>query len=583
VGTREGGEAPGEDHVPAHRVHLPGTARRRTGSRGSFDLEGALGTEQQRDTLATIVVALRWSTLVVGVLLALPDLGPSARVKAATVLLTLNAAIRTFRPLRATLDSRPLTDLLLLVDLAVALTAVGISGGWSSPFVFTILVDVFLAGFGRGFAEGLMVGIMAGAVISAIHLATQPLHQWVTTASQILLVFELTGLLAGYARRLFVEAEERHGVAVDRMAQLADANALLLALHDVAQSLPSSLDLDEALASARLRLRELFDFTAAALLVRDPGSGNWRTGFVDGVRLPQRVALASLPQPVQTALSSRSTALETDLHGRALQGLSPRSRSALYTPLVTRGRLVGLVALEHIEPERFGNRELELMRGLLEPLALAVDNALWFARLRSLGAEEERTRIARELHDRTAQSLAYVGFELDRLSARHPDDPDVARLRDDVRQLTSEVRETLYELRANVSDTADLRATAEEYLPRFSERTRIPITFAPEVDGPRLPSRIEQELWRILQESLRNIERHSGAEQAWVHWETNGTRARLEVVDDGEGFDPLDEARIDSYGLRGMFERADSIGARLTIDAEPGRGTRITVEVEARV
>ncbi|MER3453315.1 MAG: hypothetical protein C4344_06720, partial [Acidimicrobiia bacterium] len=63
-------------------------------------------------------------------------------------------------------------------------------------------------------------------------------------------------------------------------------------------------------------------------------------------------------------------------------------------------------------------RTVELFRGLLEPAALAIDNARWFARLRTIGADEERTRIARELHDRVGQSVAYVAFELDRIAKR---------------------------------------------------------------------------------------------------------------------------------------------------------------------
>src|SRR5205823_5721984 len=189
------------------------------------------------------------------------------------------------------------------------------------------------------------------------------------------------------------------------------------------------------------------------------------------VRLPSRLPECRLPDPVGAALARREPVVEVDHLAARLAGMSPRGRSGLYVPLTARGRLVAVLAMEHIEADRFHQRELDLARGVLEPLALAIDNALWFRRLRSLGAEEERVRIARELHDRTAQSLAYVSFELDRLAARHAEDPDVGQLRDEVRQIVGEVRDTLYELRANVSDSADLRATALDYLPRYHART----------------------------------------------------------------------------------------------------------------
>ena len=93
------------------------------------------------------------------------------------------------------------------------------------------------------------------------------------------------------------------------------------------------------------------------------------------------------------------------------------SRSGLYAPLRARGALVGLVAIEQHEPGFYGRRELRLLDGFVEPAALAIDNARWFARLRTIGADEERVRIARDMHDRVGQSLAFVAFKLDRLTA----------------------------------------------------------------------------------------------------------------------------------------------------------------------
>src|SRR5204863_5450620 len=86
--------------------------------------------------------------------------------------------------------------------------------------------------------------------------------QW---ASEMVLI----ALVAGFARRISGEADRQQSLALDRLGRLADANALLFSLHQVAQQLPASLDLDEALDSTMGRLRDLFDFTAAALLLFD--------------------------------------------------------------------------------------------------------------------------------------------------------------------------------------------------------------------------------------------------------------------------------------------------------------------------
>ena len=90
---------------------------------------------------------------------------------------------------------------------------------------------------------------------------------------------------------------------------------------------------------------------------------------------------------------------------------------------------------------------------------------------------------------------------------------------------------------------------------------------------------IEIELWRILQESLTNVERHAGATRAWVTISSAGDRAIVEVRDNGKGFRPA-VVNQERYGLVGMRERADAINAHLTVDSEPGAGTCVRVEVE---
>jgi signal transduction histidine kinase len=513
-----------------------------------------------------------------GVLVAAPNLAHRPGTEIATVVLAANSAWRTLQPLPP--RDRRATSVFLILDLTIIFAAVVMSGQWDSPFVFSLIVPVFLAGFGGGFVHGFLIASIAVVAVTAVHAAWSGLDALGRDTASALLVLELAALLAGYARHVFVIAEERHEDAVGRMAQLTEANALLLALHEVAQTLPSSLDLEETLLSARSRLRELFDFTAVAVFLADP-SGDWTTGAAEGVRLPARMSQRSLPAVVRDSLDKRQPLIWADIIADGATGVSARGRSGLYVPLVARGRLVALLAMEHIEPDRFHRRELDLVNGVVEPLALAIDNALWFRRLRSLGAEEERVRIARELHDRTAQSLAYVSFELDRLANRHADDAEVVQLRDEVRNIVSEVRETLYELRAGVTDQVDLRMIATEYVERYCERTGIVATLHAPGSG-RVPARVEQELFRILQEALRNIEQHAGADRAWITWEVDGRRASLEVLDNGHGFDPNDAGRPGSYGLVGMRERADEIGARLRVDAEPGRGTRLTVEWEGR-
>ena len=330
----------------------------------------------------------------------------------------------------------------------------------------------------------------------------------------------------------------------------------------------------------RQRLRTLVRFTALVVLVRDDAESVWTVELAEGVRLPARLVDRELPQPLQRALTNTQPVVIDDrLARREEDGFAALARSGLYVALRARGALVGLIALEDVTPNAYGREQQDLLESLSSLLALSIDNARWFARLRTLGAEAERARIARELHDRVAQSLAYVAFELERMDSLPGDKHDeIVELRVVVRDIVRELRQTIYQLRANVTQDADIVEVAGGYLERFANRTGIETHWFPSATM-RLPYRIEQELWRIGQEALVNIERHAGASEVTVRWDVRDGVARLEVVDDGVGFE-VGSVTGEHYGLVGMRERADAIGARLTIESPPERGTRIIVEVE---
>ena len=247
-------------------------------------------------------------------------------------------------------------------------------------------------------------------------------------------------------------------------------------------------------------------------------------------------------------------------------GFSPSAASGLYAVLPARGAIIGLLSIEHADAHHFTARDVELLAGFVEPAALAIDNARWFGRLRTVGAEEERTRIARDLHDRIGQSLAYLAFELDRIVKTGASGSDTTaaldNLRTDVRGVIGEVRDTLYDLRTDVTESQSLSTTLEAFLERVKDRSGLIGHLRAQETG-RLPILQERELWRIAQEAVTNVERHAKATQVTISWRCNGTDARLEIADDGIGFPVGSAGRLDSYGLLGMRERAASIGATL--------------------
>ena len=498
-------------------------------------------------------------------------------------MLGVYALWRTVRPIRFTgVGLAGFTA--VAFDVGLNLFAVVATGYWDSPYVFSLLTAVITAGFAQGFALAMEMAATASLSVSIpLLVADGTSRANIRTATEWSIELLLVAVVAGYGRRLFGEAEARHTLALDRMSRLAEANALLFSLHRVAQTLPASLDLDEVLDSTMRRLRDLLTFDAAAVVLVDETTGAWVVARADGVRVTRPFEEGTLPPPLRRAVASPTPVVTTDLFVDG-PGISPLGRSGMYLAVRARSTLLGVVAVEHGQPAEFTARDAELLDGVVAPAALAIDNARWFARLRTVGADEERTRIARDLHDRIGQSLAYLAFELDRLARRAKTDPvheELAALREDVRKVVSEVRETLYDLRTDVSEGQGLVEVLDNFLLRVAERSSLDVTFEHLGDG-RLALPQERELWRIAQEAVTNVEKHAAATAVRVRWWCEGGSALLVVADDGRGLPDRGATRIDAYGMLGMRERADAIGAQLEVESAPGNGTTVRCRLEGR-
>jgi signal transduction histidine kinase len=529
--------------------------------------------------LSLLTIASRAVTIVAGVVFgALSE--PTLHFWVASLVLVVFASLASLVQLRA--ESLDKLGALTIVELVVTVAIIIATGGFHSPFVLTPITSLLMAGYvwGRRATIGTTVA-GAIAILAAVAIQSVNAGDEKAAAGQIAIVYLLCGALGAFTRNLVAEIELQRAAAIDQATQMATANDLLVSLHALAQTLPASFDLGEVVESIRQRVRALFPYTALVVLVPDDAGDGWRAELAEGVRVPARLSERDMPAAIRLAMTSpHPVAISdrmTDHHSG--EGFAPLCRSGLYTTLRARGALVGAVAIEHLPPDVYGADEQDLLESLSSVLALSLDNARWFGRLHTLGAEAERGRIARELHDRIAQSLAYVTFELERVQ-HIPGDKreELANLHDVVRDIMQELRETIYQLRANVSEQNEFIAVAGAYLARYEERTGIATEWAPSAVR-RLPYRVEQELWRIAQEALANVERHSGATRVRVVWDVNEHSARLEVSDNGKGFVPGRVAG-DHYGIVGMRERADAIGARLQVVSRGGRGTSVVVEVE---
>ena len=530
--------------------------------------------------LTTLVGSLRWAAISLGLLSVAIRTPPRPMFVLAGLALATFGVAQTVRPVRLDPPDRRL-HAWVGAEAALVGAVVVATGGFTSPFVLATAVPVVLAGYGVGRRRTAGFAYAGFIVIMVVVLVKFHDPQVQRAAAEVGILLLLCGVLGAFARRLVDELGLHQELAWDQVTRLTTANELLVALHGVAQTLPASLDLHEVIDSTRTRLRSLFEFGSLVLLVRDGTRDEWTAELSEGVRTPRQLRGDMLADPLRAVLDHGRPVLETDLlAGNNGRGCSPMARSGMYAPLRARGRVVALIAVEDTSPARYTPDDMGLLTGVTGPFALAVDNALWFMRLRRFGAEAERARIARDLHDRLAQSLAYIAFELERLAGRaHDEDRDaLGELHEVVRGIVGELRETLYQLRAGVSEDADLDHVAREYLARYEERTGLIVHWRSRVER-HVPYQVEQELWRVLQEALTNIEHHADATACAIDYRITDTHLSLVVEDDGQGFDPS-HLPADHYGLIGMRERADVLGASLEIESEPGQGTRVSVQLE---
>ncbi len=532
-------------------------------------------------TFDSAILAVRWATTIASIALA-----SEAFVSAdftvipwVAVVVAINA-VRTITPVRELRSQRAFN--LLLVELGLVLLAITATGYWHSPLIFSLGVAITIASFGRGFGFGLQISSSAAIAITVAGFGPGNSAPDTLLAVQWTIFLLLSAIVTGYGRRLSLEANEQYSATLEQVSDLTEANALLFSLQRVARTLPASLDLEETMESTESRLRSLIEFESSAILLLDEADQSWLVARRNSLKLPTTFDDSHLPGSARQAVDAGEATVHGDLAGIG-GGFGEKNSSALYAPLLARGSRVGLLALEHTSSEAFDQRDLEVLRAMSEPVALAIDNARLFRRLRTVGADEERTRIARDLHDRIGQSLAYLAFEVDRISHRdsrnQPITEDLVGLRGDLRTVIGEVRDTLYDLRSDVAAEKDMAATLEEFAGRVAERSKIEIKLDSERDS-RLPILQEREMWRIAQEALINVERHADASQVTITWTCDGTTAALTISDNGRGIPDGHKGRIDSYGVLGMRERAASIGASLEMISNPGEGTSVRCYLE---
>ena len=370
-----------------------------------------------------------------------------------------------------------------------------------------------------------------------------------------------------------------------------------LALYETGRILGSSLEWEEIGSRLLEVVRRVSNLTTAVIAVPDEEGELkiWRSSGLEG--LWQRARFA--PE----ALSARRKVLETrerrllmlrhpeDPEGRRLVGL--------YLPLLVQDRLIGV--LEAYGPDALVDEAAETLYSLASQAASALENARLYTELSErenqlrdlvgkliMAQEEERRRVAYDVHDGLAQTAAAAHQHLQAFARHHP--PCSAGLQEEldetldlVRELVGEARQVIYDLRPTVLDDFGLAAAVRLQV-AVLRAEGLEISLQESLGDGRLPPEIETTLFRITQEALTNIRKHAQATKASVVLDRPGNAVRLLVRDEGRGF-RFDRAtntngRGEKVGLSGMRERVSLLGGKFRLHSEPGRGTTIEAEVE---
>jgi signal transduction histidine kinase len=388
-------------------------------------------------------------------------------------------------------------------------------------------------------------------------------------------------LMADHLQESYASLEQR---VADRTRELATLNA-------IAAKVSHSLDLQEILDSALGQVLAATEMDAgeayrldeesqSLVLIAQRGLGEEPAGCEGRISLADSLAgqAAEAGQPLIWRPGAPGSGTPQDLTGRA------SLQVVVSVPLIAQGRTVGALNLGSHAQHRIPEEEMSLLAAIGQQIGVAVENAKLYEQAQQLAIMKERNRLARDLHDSVTQALYGIALYAEaasrqlgsgevRTTAEH-----LLDIRATAQESLREMRLLVFELRPPMLKDEGLAAAIQARLEAVEARAGMQTEFSVDGDG-QLGSEIEEGLYRIAQEALNNALRHAQAASVAVRLAKDQHIARLEVTDDGIGFEPTAVREGGGFGLRTMAERATRLGGTMTVESSPGQGTRITVEV----
>ena len=395
-----------------------------------------------------------------------------------------------------------------------------------------------------------------------------------------------------------------------RTSELVTLVAQLTGLQETTKAVASTLELDSLLILIVQQATTLLNADGGFVNLVDKDEGVDEVFAVTGLAPP----IVGKRTPLNSRLSGWATLhnqavisnqiLDDDRVARSVHSwlIEHHIQSTAVAPLTVRDKVLGtlLVIGQAGGKDKFTQPDLDLLVAFANQAAIAIENATLYEQSKELAVLEERSRLARELHDAVTQTLFSASLVAEALPTTWEKDPQEGRgLLQELRSLSrgalAEMRTLLLELRPAALLETSLADLLRQLGEAASGRTGIPISV--QVEGQaKLPSDVHIAFYRITQEALNNVAKHARANRVIVRLSypvedqaismqikgddqpgETGQSVLLSIRDDGRGFDP-DKIPHNRLGLSIMQERAKAIGATLSIESQPGNGTQITVQ-----
>ncbi|MFP3975505.1 MAG: PAS domain S-box protein [Chloroflexota bacterium] len=370
-------------------------------------------------------------------------------------------------------------------------------------------------------------------------------------------------------------------------APLIDHEGRLLGAIETLQDVTERVRADEALKDSESRYRDLFNNASDAIIISDM-EGN----IIEVNKAASDLTGYTSDELVKMSLKEFMTAesFETAIGGQQKVLLRGDTASERYELEIVKKDGAHATIEAAVRPVKEMGQAVafhNIARDVTEERRIR-DNLRYYLQQITRVQEEERERIARELHDDTVQALYALNRQIDNFlrdnTGLSEDDKNFLQgIGEQSREILQSVRRFSQDLRPPILDDLGLLPALRWLTSDVQGRSGVEIDLNLPPDEQRLPSEEELPLFRIVQEALRNIERHSQASKANIEVEFGENTTRISISDNGKGFefsgDTAELPRSGKLGLAGMAERARLLGGELTIQSAVGKGTKVIVEV----